>query len=142
MTITALHATGHNQTTHNTPKPINEQIANRALPYFLSRVVVDNETGCHNWIGQVSSKGYGRLRFNERVEYRAHRIAYFLAHGRISTELEIDHLCRNTSCVNPAHMEEVTNIENLRRGAEARRLEREAAEALANMEAREHAHAA
>lgn len=47
---------------------------------------------------------------------RAHRFAYELHKGPIPKGLEIDHLCRNTLCVNPNHLEAVTHRENVRRG--------------------------
>ena|SRR3990167_9907799 len=43
----------------------------------------------------------------------AHRMAYILANGCIPNDLQIDHLCRNTLCVNPKHLEAVTHRENL-----------------------------
>lgn len=48
--------------------------------------------------------------------HRAHRIAWTLLRGDIPEKLVIDHLCRNRSCVNPWHMEPVTNQENIDRG--------------------------
>lgn len=46
----------------------------------------------------------------------AHRVAYELTRGPIPAGMEIDHLCRVRSCVNPDHLEAVTRGENLRRG--------------------------
>ena len=46
----------------------------------------------------------------------AHRLVYEMTVGPIPKGLCIDHLCRNTVCCNPAHLEPVTNGENIRRG--------------------------
>jgi hypothetical protein len=60
-------------------------------------------------------KGYGR--YSHRF---AHRIAYELLVEPVPEGLVIDHLCRVRNCVNPAHLEPVTNEENLRRGTRDR----------------------
>ena len=71
-------------------------------------------TGCWLWTGGLQ-RGYGRFSFDGRCQ-RAHRVIYELLVGSISEDLEIDHLCRVKSCVNPAHLEAVTHQENIRRG--------------------------
>jgi hypothetical protein len=76
--------------------------------------------GCWQWTASVTSKGYGMVSVSG-TSRRAHRVAYELLIRRIPEGLQIDHLCRNTSCVNPAHMELVTAAENLRRANAARR---------------------
>lgn len=60
--------------------------------------------------------GYGQF-WNGRKLVLAHRYAYERARGPIPAGLQIDHLCRNKACVNPAHLELVTTQENTRRAA-------------------------
>ena len=47
---------------------------------------------------------------------RAHREAYEYFIGPIPVGLQLDHLCRNRRCFNPAHLEPVTSHENSLRG--------------------------
>lgn len=79
--------------------------------------------GCWEWQGLKNAKGYGEL-FVEKKHLKAHRVAYELLVGPIPEGLTIDHLCRNTGCVNPEHLEPVTNQENRRRAVAHRRAER------------------
>lgn len=70
--------------------------------------------GCWEWQGARSASGYGVARWQGR-DRPAHRIAYEFVHGPVPLELEMDHLCRNRGCVNPAHLEPVTGRENVLR---------------------------
>jgi hypothetical protein len=71
---------------------------------------------CVKWAGALNSSGYGVTRRAGRLVL-AHRAAYEEQHGPIPDGLELDHLCRVRSCVNPEHLEPVTHAENMRRSA-------------------------
>lgn len=75
---------------------------------------------CWLWIGPLDRYGYGKYRRSNR-HTGAHRIAYQLLVGEIPEGLVIDHLCRNRACVNPWHMDPVTNRENILRGHTGKR---------------------
>lgn len=74
------------------------------------------QNGCWNWTGATSALGYGRFWFADQMRW-AHRVAYELLVGPVPDGHELDHLCRNPSCVNPVHLEPVTHRENVLRGA-------------------------
>lgn len=71
--------------------------------------------GCWIWTAGLSVGGYAKFSQGQRTVL-GHRYAYEHTIGPIPEGLVIDHLCRNRSCVNPAHMEPVTPGENVRRG--------------------------
>ena len=75
---------------------------------------VDATGDCWIWTGALAS-GYGRFYLNGQLR-PAHRVAYETLVGSIPRGLDLDHLCRVRSCVNPDHLEPVTRAENLRRG--------------------------
>ncbi len=81
---------------------------------FWSRV--DKTQTCWNWIGGLNHAGYARIRVNGRARM-AHAWAYEQKNGAVPSGLELDHLCRNRRCVNPAHLEPVTHTTNIQRGA-------------------------
>ena len=73
---------------------------------------------CWVWAKGLHPTGYGSLGVNESWGY-GHRVYYERSKGPIPAGLHIDHLCRVRACVNPDHLEAVTQQENIRRGAEA-----------------------
>lgn len=85
---------------------------------FLADVYPEALTGCWLWGGRLTSDGYGRFFVAKKLR-GAHRVAYQLYVGPIPDGLVIDHKCRNRCCVNPDHLEPVTNEENMRRGHHA-----------------------
>lgn len=77
---------------------------------------VSIEGDCWIWTGSRSGNGYGMIAV-DNVRWMAHRYAYTALVGAIPEGLDLDHLCRNRACINPAHLEPVTRSENLKRGA-------------------------
>ena len=82
---------------------------------FAKNHAVNSETGCWDWTGYKNPSGYGRFRVRSG-KILAHRFAYQHFVRPIPSGLVIDHLCRNPGCVNPSHMEPVTQRENQMRG--------------------------
>jgi len=81
------------------------------------RIEPEPNSGCWLWTGHLIKDGYARTRFGKRgPQFLVHRYLYELEHGPIPAGLVSDHLCRTPSCVNPDHIELVTDLENCRRG--------------------------
>jgi hypothetical protein len=72
-------------------------------------------SGCTIWTGKVSASGYGHFWAQGR-HLIAHRVAYLLTFGAIEPGAVLDHLCRVRACINPRHLEPVTQKENILRG--------------------------
>jgi hypothetical protein len=77
---------------------------------------VEKTDGCWIWVGSVQKSGqYAVYWHNGKLQY-AHRVSYESLVGPIPDGLQIDHLCRVRFCVNPAHLEPVTQQVNMARG--------------------------
>ena len=84
------------------------------MELFLSKVEISR--GCWNWKGGLFPEGYGHYQYNGK-SWKAHRISYLFFKGELDPNLTIDHLCKNPTCVNPEHLEQVTMKENILRGS-------------------------
>lgn len=96
----------------------------RVKAYLTARIRKIDPTGCWVWLGTKNSDGYGKTLVGrtkrgkgaQPVRRYAHRVAFFLAGGTLPEGADLDHLCRNRACVNPAHLEPVSRKENVARG--------------------------
>lgn len=94
-----------------------------ALPTWKTKIdgwYMVSETGCWEWTGPMDRSGYGLIRITIGGRVRstgAHRASWIAHRGPIPMGLQIDHLCFNRKCINPAHLEPVTTQENTRRAA-------------------------
>lgn len=77
---------------------------------------VEKTPGCWIWNGGRDREGYGRFSLGHTETVRAHRWSYEQLVGEIPPDMVLDHLCRNTSCVRPDHLEPVSARTNLLRG--------------------------
>lgn len=92
-------------------RPIGGPIADTPLKRFMGRVEVDGD--CWIWVGATN----GDARYGHFQGMNAHRWAYMnIACLPIPKGMVLDHLCRQTRCVNPDHVEVVTQRENIMRG--------------------------
>lgn len=71
--------------------------------------------GCWLWLGATMANGYGRFAVQRRARL-VHRVAYEHLRGKIPDGLTLDHKCRQRNCINPDHLEPVTNRDNILRG--------------------------
>lgn len=93
----------------------NERVKGEPIDRLLSKVRI--EGSCWIWTGARNRGGYGVVGVGRRSEGTklAHRLSYEIHVGLIPDGLHLDHLCVTPACVNPEHLEPVTQQENNRR---------------------------
>lgn len=84
---------------------------------FDSKYIPEPNSGCWLWLDYLDKKGYGYLRVSPNLMIQAHRVSYWIKTGVLSDQTNVlDHLCRLPCCVNPDHLELVTQQTNILRG--------------------------
>lgn len=92
----------------NRPRPIAER--------FWEKVLPANVDACWIWQSTLTEDGYGRFYLRPGRKVMAHRHSWESFFGPIPDGLFLDHLCRQRRCVNPYHLDVVTNLVNAQRG--------------------------
>lgn len=85
----------------------------------IERDYLVDSAGCWIWQGYMDRNGYGKaydhtVSRGRRTDW-SHRVSYRRHKGEIPVGYEIDHVCQNTACINPEHLDAVTKIEHARR---------------------------
>lgn len=90
--------------------PRARSVAEKLIAYSVA-----TEAGCREWTHTRTPAGYGNV-WQSGKRSLAHRLSFETFIGPIPDGLQLDHTCRNRLCINPAHLEPVTNRENTLRG--------------------------
>ena len=99
-------------------KYISDEIIIKRFNSFLE----EQPDGCIVWTGYTTPKGYGMFNIYYHGAVRAHRFSYALHYGfdklpagtdKTQKRMVVHHKCENKACVNPLHLESVTDRFNL-----------------------------
>jgi hypothetical protein len=91
----------------------------KIIERFQAKYII-NADNCWIWQASKMSNGYGVFTDTGRKTITAHRWSYTYFKGAIPDGLVIDHICRQPSCVNPAHLQAISQSENIKRSLFAR----------------------
>jgi hypothetical protein len=93
----------------------------RSLARFWAKVATPTSaSSCWLWTGNLDTHGYGLFLPDRWVRVAAHRFSWLVAGRTLTPSLVLDHLCHTPGCVNPQHLEEVTQEQNVLRGRNPR----------------------
>ena len=96
--------------------PYQKQIGGKRLKRpieeaFWEKVDKRGDDECWPWLGARAGCGYGHIR-HDGTCYQAHRVSLAISRGS-EPQGQVDHICRNRSCVNPNHLRPCTPSQNM-----------------------------
>lgn len=104
-------------------KPKNAGCKQNDVKNLWEKVDKKSEDECWPWLGQITEKGYGRVRF-QGGRYYAHRVIFWL---QFPNQIELSapkidrdtqgfllHKCDNPVCCNPSHLFVGSQLDNIR----------------------------
>lgn len=86
-----------------------EHIEQKEKERFINSYTVSGD--CYLWNKYLDKDGYGTFYFRKKSR-KAHRVAVFMMQGTIPEKMVVDHICKNRSCVNVAHLRVITARQN------------------------------
>jgi hypothetical protein len=91
---------------------ILESIAREDVLRLWAHINIGAEDACWEWTGSTSALGFPEFAINGET-HSALRVLYFATRGAIEQKHNVLHHCRNISCVNPRHLVQHRNINQL-----------------------------
>ncbi|MGN6589488.1 MAG: HNH endonuclease signature motif containing protein [Sphingomicrobium sp.] len=79
---------------------------------FLAKVDRRGPEECWPWTASIdATSGYGWFKADGKMR-KAHRFSFILHNGPVPSGMVVDHVCHNRVCVNPEHLQAVTQKQN------------------------------
>ncbi len=103
-------------TTAPAPLPVARLHEAAVVARFEAMALPEPTSGCWLWMGALSNVGYGQFRLDGKTVL-AHRVAVILDGRELPPGLTVDHRCSQRRCVNPRHLDVVTQRENTLRSS-------------------------